>query len=268
MDLLEATGYFFALFIGLSLGLTGAGGAILTVPIMVYLVGIDPVTSTAYSLFVVGSTASVGAIRNYRKGFTDVKIALSFGLPSFIVIYLVRRYLIGFIPEELFSIVGYTLTKDAMIMLLFAGLMLVSARRMIRSGKQKQKADSVTKHDYAQLRLIIQGVLVGLVSGLLGAGGGFLIVPALVLLAGLPMKKAIGTSLLIIAFNALIGFTGDLSQRTIDWLFLLPFTAIAVSGIFIGMRWADKVDGARLKKGFGYFVLAIAFVMILTEAFL
>jgi len=267
MEVLEILGYVFASLIGLSLGLTGAGGAILTVPIMVYLMGIDPITSTAYSLFVVGSTASVGAIRNYRKGLSDVRVALLFGIPSFIVIYLVRRYLIEIIPEELFSVGTYVFTKNTMVLILFAALMLVSASRMIRS-KRKELAGKEEKPSNKLILLLIQGAFVGFISGLVGAGGGFLIVPALVLLAGLPMKKAIGTSLLIIACNALIGFTGDLAERAIDWAFLLPFSAIAVAGIFLGMRWADKVNGAKLKKGFGYFILVIAILMILSETLL
>jgi hypothetical protein len=264
MDWLEILGYSSALLIGLALGLSGAGGSILTVPIMVYLLGIEPVLSTAYSLFVVGSTASIGAIRNLIKGFAKFKIALAFGLPSMGSIFLTRKFILPAIPDHLISFGNTVVSKHIAILLLFAVLMTFSGIRMIRSknsaGEQEFEEGSIKYYV-----LSLQGFLVGFLTGLVGAGGGFLIVPALVILAKLPMKNATGTSLLIIATNALIGFTGDLSHRTIDWSFLLVFSAIAMIGIFLGLRWADKVNGVQLKKGFGYFVLIIAALIISKE---
>jgi uncharacterized membrane protein YfcA len=266
MTVLEIIGYASAMLIGLALGLSGAGGSILTVPIMVYLLGIEPMISTAYSLFVVGSTAMVGAVRNLRQGFTRVPIAIAFGIPSMISIFITRKYIITHIPEQIMDFGGLELTKSIAILLLFALLMIFSAVRMIKSGKRKEillKSDE--KPNY--LRLALQGLFVGFLTGLVGAGGGFLIVPALVILAKLPMKNAIGTSLLIISVNSLTGFSGDLMEREVDWSFLIPFTLIAVSGIFIGMRLASKVDGPQLKRGFGYFVLIIALFIISRELF-
>lgn len=263
MTIVEIIGYASAILIGLALGLSGAGGSILTVPIMVYLLGIEPILGTAYSLFVVGSTAMVGAIRNIRKGFTKINVAIVFGLPSMISIFLTRKFIITAIPEHLLSFGNFQLTKSIAVLLLFATLMIFSAARMIKSGKKK--AQEVQKGTPNYLVLAIQGIFVGLLTGLVGAGGGFLIVPALVILAKLPMKNAVGTSLLIVALNSLTGFAGDLLERTVDWTFLIPFTLIAVSGIFIGMRLANKVDGPQLKRGFGYFVLLIASIIIVKE---
>lgn len=264
MHISEIFGYVGALFIGLTLGLSGAGGSILTVPILVYLMGFDSVLSTAYSLFIVGSTAAVGAARNLIKGFTRVNIAVWFGLPSMISIFITRKYIITNIPDELISISGFVLTKQVAVLLLFATLMVFSASRMIRS--RKKGSDQELPHgEVNHSRLILQGLMVGFLTGLVGAGGGFLIVPALVIMAKLPMKNAIGTSLLIIATNSMIGFLGDLTHREIEWEFLLPFASLAMVGIFVGMRLADRVNGAQLKKGFGYFVLVIAALIIFRE---
>ena len=264
MDLLEIAGYASALLIGLALGLSGAGGSILTVPIMVYMLGINPVLSTAYSLFVVGATASVGAIRNIINGFARVKIAVAFGLPSMVSIFITRKFIVPAIPENLISFGDITLTKHIGVLLLFAILMIFSGLRMVKSGQKGRGV--ILKEGLVNFKVLIaQGIFVGFLTGLVGAGGGFLIVPALVILAKLPMKNAVGTSLLIIATNSLIGFTGDVLHRTIDWTFLLIFSSIAIVGIFLGMRWANKVNGAQLKRGFGYFVLIIAAIIIYKE---
>lgn len=260
----EVFGYIGALCIGLTLGLTGAGGSILTVPILVYLLGFDSLLSTAYSLFIVGATASVGAIRNLIKGFTKVKIALWFGLPSMLSIFLTRKYIVTNLPDNLLAIQDFVLTKQVGVLLLFATLMIFSGLRMVKA-KKKVTIEVGSEGNVNFIKLALQGLFVGILTGLVGAGGGFLIVPALVLMAKLPMKNAVGTSLLIIASNSLIGFSGDISHRVIDWAFLLPFASIAVIGIFLGMLLADKVNGAQLKKGFGYFVLTVAAFIVSKE---
>lgn len=258
-------GYIGALVVGLTLGLLGGGGSILTVPILVYLLGVNPVLATAYSLFVVGSTSLVGAVRNMAKGMVDIKIAVVFAIPAFIAVYLTRRYLVPAIPEELFTLGGYLVTKDLAIMLFFAIIMLAASYSMIRGRKEKEVDET------AKLKLpliIIEGILVGMLTGIVGAGGGFLIIPALVLFANLPMKRAVATSLLIIAVKSLIGFLGDVQTLTIDWQFLLTFTGFSIVGIFIGIYLNKFINGKSLKKGFGWFVLLMGIYIIAKELFL
>lgn len=262
MELTELLGYFGALLIGLVLGLIGGGGSILTVPIFVYLLQINPVTATAYSLFVVGVAALVGAIRNMQKGLVDLRTAVVFSVPAFIAVYVTRRYVLPAIPEKLFSVFGFEITKDIGIMIFFALIMLVAALSMIRD-KRDDTAQKKKRYNYPFI--VLEGAVVGLLTGLVGAGGGFLIIPALVLLAGLPMKKAVATSLLIIAIKSLIGFIGDVENMAIEWGFLLLFTAIAIVGIFFGI-WLNKyINGKKLKKGFGWFVLIMALYILFKE---
>lgn len=263
MELIEILGYVGALLIGLVLGLIGGGGSILTVPILVYALTLNPVIATAYSLFVVGTTSLVGAIKNISKGMVDFKTAIIFAIPAFIAVYLTRAYLIPAIPEELFEIGGFMVTKNLAIMLFFAFIMLLASVSMIRNKRDESEEDSVITYNYPLI--IVEGLVVGTITGIVGAGGGFLIIPALVLLAKLPMKKAVATSLFIIAIKSLIGFLGDVQNLEIDWTFLLSFTAISVVGIFIGI-WLNKfIDGKKLKKGFGWFVLAMGIYIIYKE---
>ena len=263
MELIEILGYFGALLIGIVLGLIGGGGSILTVPILVYALGLSPVMATAYSLFVVGSTAFVGAVRNMFKKMVDFRTAIVFAIPAFIAVYLTRALLIPAIPNELFKIQDFTITKDLAIMLFFAGVMLFTSISIIRDNRDSENTSSNKKYNYPLI--IIEGLVVGIITGIVGAGGGFLIIPALVLFAGLPMKRAVATSLLIISIKSLIGFIGDVQNLQIDWPFLLMFTAISIIGIFIGI-WLNKfIDGKKLKKGFGYFVFIMAIYIIYKE---
>ncbi|MEZ4792756.1 MAG: sulfite exporter TauE/SafE family protein [Gelidibacter sp.] len=263
MELTEILGYVGAFVVGLVLGLSGGGGSIITVPVMVYLIGVNPVTATAYSLFVVGSTSSIGAFQNFRKHLVDVKTAIIFAIPAFTVVYITRRYLVPAIPETVFTIDDFKITKEIFIMTFFAIIMLLASISMIRSKKDIANPDFKSSINVPFLVLI--GIGVGLLTGIVGAGGGFLIIPALVLLAKLPMKKAIGTSLFIIAANSLIGFTGDLQQRTIDWPLLLVFTSISIIGIIVGVYLSKFISGTKLKRGFGWFTLLVAFYIIYRE---
>lgn len=262
MIITEILAYTGALAIGLTLGLTGAGGSILTLPILVYLLGINSIVSTGYSLFIVGCTAAVGAIRNIIKGFTKVKVAVWFGLPSMLSIFITRKFIITAIPTKIIGLGSLVLTKEIAVMLLFATLMIISGLKMVRRKKVVIETEA---GEIKYPKLIVQGLFVGVLTGLVGAGGGFLIVPALVIMAKLPMKNAVGTSLLIIATNSMVGFMGDLSNRSMDWAFLLPFAGIAIVGIFMGMMLADRVNGAQLKRGFGFFVLAVAAFILFKE---
>ena len=263
---MEVLGYFLAALVGISLGLIGSGGSILMVPILVYVFALNPVLATSYSLFVVGSTALVGAFNNYRKGLVSIKTALLFGLTSVTTVFTTRKFIMPRIPENLFTIGNFQVKHDLATMVLFAILMLMASFAMIKAGRVNANADTNTSSaDTAKLLLF--GILVGLTTGFLGAGGGFLIIPALVLILKTPMKKAVGTSLLIIALNSLIGFTGDLGHVIIDWKFLIIISLIAVAGIFIGGALGKKIESHKLKKGFGWFVLIMGVYIIIKELF-
>ena len=258
----EIIGYSCALLIGITLGLIGGGGSILTVPVLVYILGIDPILATAYSLFVVGISALVGTLKNLKRGNIDVKTGLIFAAPSFIAVYYTRRIIVPAIPQEIVSIGKYSLSKETGIMLFFAIIMLLTSISMIRGRKNK---NVVKQRIFNYPVIMIEGLFVGALTGLVGAGGGFLIIPALVLLTGLPMKKAVGTSLMIIAIKSLIGFTGDLSTTLkIDWAFLSSFSALSIIGMSIGLYLSKSIEGAKLKKAFGYFVLVMA-IFVLTK---
>ena len=260
-------GYLASILIGVSLGLIGGGGSILTVPVLVYLLGLNPVLSTAYSLFVVGATSLVGSFTYMKKGLVNYRAALVFAIPSFITVFLTRKFVVPAIPDPVFTIGDFMLSKGAGIMGLFALIMLAAAFSMIRH-KDKSDSDSGTQAIQFNYPLIaLEGAAVGLLTGLVGAGGGFLIIPALVLLARIPMKMAVGTSLLIIAAKSLIGFLGDIGQQAIDWNFLAIFTSLSVVGIFLGSYLTRFIPGEKLKRLFGWFVLAMA-VFILWKEFL
>lgn len=261
---MEIIGFAAAIVMGLSLGLIGGGGSILTVPILVYLFGINPILSTAYSLFVVGLTSAVGAFSHFRKGNVHLKTAIIFGAPSIVAVFLVRKFVVPAIPDHIFSVGSFELTKSVGVLVLFAVLMLLASFSMIR----KQKTEN-EKRGGIQLNfplIFIEGLLVGGVTGLVGAGGGFLIIPALVLLAGLPMKQAVGTSLLIIALKSLIGFTGDLgSGQEIDYRFMLFFSTFAMVGIVAGSYLTKFISNEKLKPAFGWFVMVMGVYILVKE---
>jgi uncharacterized membrane protein YfcA len=266
---MEILGYLASILIGVSLGMVGSGGSILTVPVLVYLMGIDPLLATTSSLFIVGTTSFVGALRAYAKKHVDFRAVTEFGLPSIFSIFLTRHYLLPALPEKLFSIGNLDTSKNIFLMLLFAVLMLIAAITMIRSRQAEIiTGESEEKRNQKIVPLVLLGLLIGVVTGLLGAGGGFLIIPALVIFLKLPMKTAIGTSLLLVAINSLFGFLFSLKQFEYNWTILLSFTVLAIAGIFIGSRLADKISGASLKKGFGWFVLVMGVYIIVKELFL
>lgn len=257
---MELFGYFGALCIGLILGLTGGGGSILTVPILVYVMLIDPIIATAYSLFIVGTTSAFGAVQNYRKNLVDIKNGFLFAIPSFIAVYLTRRILVPLIPDTIVE-QPFLLTKSTFLMVFFAVIMVLAAISMLK----KKKEVIETTENIAIATLLFQTFTIGIIIGLVGAGGGFLIIPSLVLFAKLPMKKAVGTSLFIIAMNSLIGFLGDVQTITINWKFLSFFTGISILGIFIGIYLNKYINESQLKKGFAYFVLFMATFILVKE---
>jgi hypothetical protein len=264
MDGIVIIGFAAAILIGISLGLIGGGGSILTVPVLVYILGVDPVLATAYSLFVVGSTSLVGAGTYMKKGLVNYKTALVFAIPSFIAVFLTRKFLVPALPDPLFSVGDAIITKNIGIMVFFALIMLAASYSMI-TAKKCVDCDENEPVVFNFPMIALEGSVVGVITGIVGAGGGFLIIPALVLLAKLPMKMAVGTSLLIIAAKSLIGFLGDLSSQTIDWQMLLIFTSLSIVGIFIGSALSKKINEKILKTGFGWFVLVMGIYIITKE---
>jgi uncharacterized protein len=261
----EYLGYLASIVMGLTLGMIGGGGSILTVPILVYLFAINPVLASAYSLFIVGITALVGGLSYLKRGEVWIKTGVIFAVPSFVGVYLARAYVVPGLPDPVFAIAGHVVSKALLIMLVFAVLMVLASLTMIRSVKPTPSGAKAMSPALKNVLIAIEGLVVGAITGFVGAGGGFLIIPALVLLVGMPMKIAVGTSLFIIAAKSLLGFIGDLQRQPfIDWTLLAVISAIAVVGLFVGMSLSSKVSEKALKKGFGYFVLVMG-IMILFD---
>ena len=256
-------GYCCALLIGVSLGLIGGGGSILTVPVLVYLFGISPVLATSYSLCIVGITSMVGAYQNLKRGLVDFNTVLSFGVPSVITVLAVRKLLIPYIPSHLFFIGSFDVTFSFLIMVLFALLMMVASVAMITNQKPQKSAFT-----HREIKFVFYGIGLGLVTGLLGAGGGFLIIPFLVLFVKMRMKNAVGTSLFIIAINALLGFIVDIGYHDIDWHLLSIILLIAIAGVIIGDRLSKRIKSDKLRQLFGWFVLFIGLFILVKEIFL
>ncbi len=261
----QIIGFILAVLVGITLGLIGSGGSILTVPIMVYVVGINPVLATAYSLFVVGSSALVGGMKKVKQQLVDFKMVILFGIPTIFSVFVTRKYIVPYLPVEIFTLNKFVITKPIFLMVLFAVVMILASFTMIKSRNETVNVtENPIKINY--FLILILGLAIGLLAGLVGAGGGFLIIPALVFLTKIPMKTAIGTSLFIIALQSLIGFSGDAAiQTNMDWKFLLTFTFFAIIGIFIGDYLSKKIDGNKLKIGFGWFVLAMGIYIIMKE---
>lgn len=265
---MDIAGYLASIFIGISLGLIGGGGSILTVPVLVYLFSVDAVLATAYSLFIVGTTSIVGSFSYFKKGLVNIKTAVVFGIPSIAAVFLTRAFIVPAIPNEIFSVGDFTVTKSILLMLLFAVLMIFASYSMIKKDKPTTEETPQKKQQFNYPLILIEGVVVGMITGLVGAGGGFLIIPALVVLSKLPMKEAVGTSLVIIAAKSLIGFFGESGETIIDWIFLSKVIAFAIAGIFIGMALSKKINGERLKPAFGWFVLVMGIYIIIKETLL
>lgn len=262
---MEIIGFIASIAIGISLGLIGGGGSILTVPVLVYLFGVDTVLATAYSLFIVGLSSAVGSVNFFRKGLVNIKTAIVFGIPSIIAVFATRALIVPAIPKEVFSLGDFIVTKSILMMLLFAVLMIAASYSMIKKDKPKPNNALPEEQKFNYPMILLEGAVVGVLTGLVGAGGGFLIIPALVVLSKLPMKEAVGTSLVIIAAKSLIGFFGEGGETVIDWIFLMKVSAFAIVGIFIGTALSKRIDGAKLKPAFGWFVLVMGIYIIIKE---
>ena len=260
---MEIFGYLAAVLIGVSLGLIGGGGSILTVPVLVYLFHINPVLATTYSLFIVGITSLTGGFGYYRRKLVEFRAVWLFGLSSIITVFLARRFILPAIPSNI-TIWGFTMHKNMLLMVVFALLMLYSSYSIITCRNCREE-EAVTDTTKKSIQLVINGLLTGLVTGLLGAGGGFLIIPVLVLFLRLSMKRAVGTSLVIIALNSLLGFLFSTDHDAINWEQMLIITAVSILGIFAGNRLSEYIDGERIKKIFGIFVLCMAVFILVRE---
>jgi len=260
-------GLLLSLLIGVSLGLLGGGGSILTVPILHYVFGLNASESTAQSLFIVGLTAAAASVAYARRGEIAWKEGLIFSVPSFFAVYLTRRFALPALPAQM-NILNFTLSKDTLVLLVFSVVMLLAAGAMLRPSKAKPSTD--TQLNLSRFLLIVlEGAIVGGVTGFVGAGGGFLIVPALVILVGLDMKRAVGTSLVVIASKSLIGFAGDVSAGThINATVLVGVTLASLAGMVVGTKLVAKVSSEKLKPAFGWFVLVMGTFILIKETLL
>lgn len=257
-------GLFLAILVGITLGMIGSGGSILTVPILVYILGINPVLATTYSLLIIGTTSIVGASRGIYNKTVDFGKVLYFGLPSMITVFLVRTFILPLIPDE-FVIAGFVLHQERVLMVLFALVMIVSAVPMIKANK----ASSILPQCDHVFFIILQGVLVGFVTGVVGAGGGFLIIPVLINSFGLTLKRAVSTSLVLISINSMIGILGDIEKfHEFDWKLILGYILLSVTGLFIGFKITNRIENTVLKKGFGILILGLSIFILFQELFL
>lgn len=257
--MLQVAGYFLAICIGFSLGLIGGGGSILTVPVLVFFFNVDPVAATTYSLFIVGMTAISGSYSHFKMKHIDFKTVLAFGIPSVLVLFIMRHWVLGLIPPMIAQGDDWQLSKPLFIMIIFSVLMLFAGWSMIRSSRYNTR---IPKQRLG--RLVLQGAITGGVTGFIGIGGGFIIVPSLVLFAGLTMKRAIGTSLTIITVNCIVGILGNWgSAAELNYIFLSAFTCFTIAGIILG-TWAIRyVPDRRLKPVFGWIILAMSVIVFI-----
>ncbi|GHE32016.1 sulfite exporter TauE/SafE family protein [Sphingobacterium griseoflavum] len=256
--------YVASILIGVSLGLIGGGGSMLTVPVLVYLFGLDAVSATAYSLFIVGTTSAVGSVSYFRRKLVDMKTAMLFGMPAVAAVFLTRTYILPGIPQEIFRYRSYFLTKDTLLLLLFAFLLIAAAYSMLKKEARPSEI-TVARSHVGWYRLLLQGFLIGTITGLIGAGGGFLLIPALVRLVKLPIKVAVGSSLVVIATNSLLGFLFSVPHLLVDWPFLLKVAAAAMVGIPIGTYLSTRLKSDRLKPAFGWMVLLVGVYILIHE---
>lgn len=265
-------GFIAFLCIGLILGLIGGGGSILGVPVLVYILCYSADIATSYSLFIVGLTSLIGALAYLRRGEISAEAIAQFAVASMVTVFCVRRYMMPVIPDT-FPFLGFEVTKQSLIMFVFGILILCSSYTMIKKRKavdaiRQIKWDEFSRSPLGVPFVILLGICVGLVTGFVGAGGGFIIVPVLMFFLRLKFKKAIGTSLCIIAINSLVGFTGNFGHQHMDWKFLLSISAICALGILLGSLLSSKISSQKLKPAFGWFTLTVGIFVLVKETLL
>jgi uncharacterized protein len=258
---MEILGYIALFFVGLLLGMLGGGGSVLSVPILVYLFAIDAVMASAYSLFIVGTTSLVGTLLKSNEQMVDLRTGIIFGGPSLMAIFSTRTWIIPAIPDIIFQTERFQLGKRTFILGVFALLMILASLSLILK-KDNMNREGKKPHG---IFMMVAGVLIGFLTGLVGAGGGFLIIPALAYLARLPFKTTVGTALLIITINSFIGFLGDIINQAIHWNFLLSITMLAIMGIIVGAHSARSLPTRKLQKTFGWLILIMGTWILLRE---
>lgn len=257
---MEFLGYILLIFIGIVLSLIGGGGSILSIPILVYVFSLDVITASSYSLFIVGTTSLIGAWLKQKEHRMDIRAGLIFSICSAAAIFSTRKWIIPRIPDE-FLVGDLTITKHFLIMALFALLAVGSALTVLLKSESSE-----TKGGQARLSLLAPaGFGTGMLVGMVGAGGGFLVLPSLTLFAGLPFKLALGTTLAIIGINSLIGFLGDAMNYDINWMFLLMITCLSSLGMLVGNFVSRRANALHLRKSFGWIVLTIAICVLFVE---
>lgn len=256
-------GYLASILMGISLGLLGGGGSILNVPILVYLFKINPLAATHYSLFIVGLTSLVGGHSYFKNKEVNFKVGLNFAIPSFFGVYFSRSYILPYIPDIIFERESFLFTKPLLMMLTFSIIMVLASLKMLRQSQSVKETNSKSV-----MHVRSYGLMVGLITGFVGVGGGFLIIPALVVMMNLPMRVAVGTSLVIIASNSMIGFIGGFKANTeIDWFFLIKLSALSITGLFVGKKISNKISEKKVKIIFAYLVLLMG-LFIFTDQIL
>jgi uncharacterized membrane protein YfcA len=249
-------GYAGAVVTGLVLGLLGGGGALLSIPVLVYFFHMDATVATGYSLFLVAIAATSGTVQNIRNKNIDGKAFLFYGIPSVTTVYIFRRFIIHQLPDIIFSTGSFSLTKDHLILFILSFVMFGVGFKMINATDEA--VDGGPLHAKHYVLLVLYAIAVGCFIGLVGAGGGFLMTPALIYFAGLDMKRAIGTSILLVGVNSFIGFLGDIhSSLQMDWRFLILFSLFSVTGVLAGTYFSHRIDNRKLKISFGWFVLLL-----------
>lgn len=262
---MEILGFSLAMLIGLLLSLLGGGGSILTVPVLVYVFGLEPAIATAYSLGIVGVSSLVGSLSYLQRKLASPRTALFFSFPSFVMVFVMRKFVMPLIPKEVLSIGNFILTKNLLIMSVFAVTMLLASTSMIRTRRTISDDLDSLRGQLNYPLIFIEGLLVGSLTGFVGVGGGFLIVPVLTVMLNLPMKFAVGTSLMIITINSLMGFAGDVGQHAINWVFMGKFIALALVGVFVGTYVSKFVSNQQLKPAFGWLTLTMGLWILVKE---
>ncbi len=262
---MEVLGFTISVLMGVSLGLLGGGGSIFAVPVLVYIFGIDAIHSSIYSNFMVGITAGIGFYGYYLRNLICFKSALGFLLPALTSIFFFKEYLIPYLPDTIQVLNIYSVSKSSLILIITGLLMLIASIWMLDKDENKGIDHS---NEVEPVYLNLSGIVIGGLTAFIGIGGGFLIVPALLVYGKLPMKKAIGTALLIILFKSFTGFSIDVIQNQFDWTFLLKFSAFGVVGMLAGIYLSGLVSNEKLKKGFAYLILGVGSLVLIKELFI
>ncbi|HPQ07705.1 MAG TPA: sulfite exporter TauE/SafE family protein [Bacteroidia bacterium] len=265
---MEVIGYILAVFIGIVLGLFGSGGAIISFPVLVYFMGISPELAGNYTLLIVGISALVGTIKQLKEKTLDIKVAISFSIPLLLSFFITKKIILPAIPSKILETNALTFTKDNLIMSLFVITLSVIIYKMLNKDSNEQSSHTTSIQSTFNLKYLIQSFLVGFLSASIGAGGGFIIVPALMSIYKLPIKNATSTSLFVITINAFIGTLLNIHHFQSEHItMIVVFTILSIIGIFIGIYLNKIANVLTLKKSYAYFLIIILFSTISTEIY-